>query len=303
MIEQNFIEMFIEEMNEEGRSEATVRNYVYDLKYFNKWAQENVEEFDPAQRGTGGVPTHKQAFKKYATHLKNSGAKPATINRRLQSLRTFFNVMKRKGHVEANPMDGIKPKKVAKQNETKWLDRNQVKAIFDEIKRIANDKKRVKYHAIFSLMVNAGLRVDELVNLKENEVDFENKLITVTNGKGEKFRHVPLNKATAQSVRHWLLYREDLDVESDFLFPSERSPQMTTRGVQHMAGRLNENLKFHFTVHQLRHTFLKNVADTTGKIEIVASLAGHDSVDTSRRYIEPSMKEIAEALNGNEYDF
>jgi integrase len=53
----------------------------------------------------------------------------------------------------------------------------------------------------------------------------------------------------------------------------------------------------------LRHTALKNIANATGKIEIVATVAGHDNINTSKRYISPSMKEIAEAMKGVEYDF
>ncbi|GEK57105.1 hypothetical protein CHL76_02130 [Marinococcus halophilus] len=301
MIEQKYIEMFADEMKKDERSEATVRNYVYDLKYFNKWVNDSVENVDPPQRGAGGIFPPQPTFKKYAQHLRNSGSAPATINRRMQSLKTFFNVMIAKGYAEENPMNDIKAKKVARQNETKWLDRDQIKAIFNEIKKVNGDAKRVKYHAIFSILVNCGLRVEELTNLKVDDVNFKSGILTVRSGKGGKFRYIPLNKSTSTSILHWLQYREAED--SDYLFTSERQPQMTTRGVQHMAKRLNENLNFHFTVHQLRHTFLKNVADSTGKVEIVASLAGHDSVDTSRRYIEPSMREIAEAMQDNEYNF
>lgn len=300
-MEEKYIEEFRETLEKEGRSTATVKNYVYDVRYFNTWAHDNVSNEDPHHREAGGLDTPQQVFKKYAHHLKSSGAKPSTINRRIQSLKSFYNVMLRKGYVETNPVEGIKASKVSVQNETKWLDRKQVKAIFKQISAISPDKKRVKYHAIFSIFVNCGLRVEELTNLKTEHIDFKTNMLTVYSGKGDKFRYVPLNSATKQSIVHWLHYRED--DESEYLFPSERQPQMTTRSVQHMAQKLNEGLNFSFSVHQLRHTFLKNVADTTGKIELVASLAGHDSVETSRRYIEPSLKEIAEAMEETEFNF
>lgn len=286
------LEIFEKNMREEGRSPNTIKNYLADIKHF--------QEFVGVHTGDGVSAAAQNTLKKFVQHLKKSGLAVSTINRRIQSLRTFYNVLIKEGYRSDNPLDGIKPLKVAKQNETKWLERHQVRAIFEAIDNYPQgEEKRVRDRAIISVLVNTGLRVSELCNLKLEHLDFENGIIEVT-GKGSKYRKVPFPKATQKAVKRWLQYR---DLDTPYLFHTERSPRITDRAVQHIAQKLSERLNFKFTVHQLRHTALKNIADATGKIEIVASVAGHEDVNTSKRYIEPSLAEIGAAMQQSEYDF
>jgi len=286
------LEIFEKNMREEGRSPNTIKNYLADIKHF--------QEFVGVHTGDGVSAAAQNTLKKFVQHLKKSGLAVSTINRRIQSLRTFYNVLIKEGYRSDNPLDGIKPLKVAKQNETKWLERHQVRAIFEAIDNYPQgEDKRIRDRAIISVLVNTGLRVSELCNLKLEHLDFENGIIEVT-GKGSKYRKVPFPKASQKAVKRWLQYR---DLDTPYLFHTERSPRMTDRAVQHIAQKLSERLNFKFTVHQLRHTALKNIADATGKIEIVASVAGHEDVNTSKRYIEPSLAEIGAAMQQSEYDF
>lgn len=286
------LEIFEKNMREEGRSPNTIKNYLADIKHF--------QEFVGVHTGDGVSAATQNTLKKFVQHLKKSGLAVSTINRRIQSLRTFYNVLIKEGYRSDNPLDGIKPLKVAKQNETKWLERHQVRAIFEAIDEYPQgEDKRIRDRAIISVLVNTGLRVSELCNLKLEHLDFENGIIEVI-GKGSKYRKVPFPKASQKAVKHWLKYR---DLDTPYLFHTERSPRITDRAVQHIAQKLSERLNFKFTVHQLRHTALKNIADATGKIEIVASVAGHEDVNTSKRYIEPSLAEIGEAMQQSEYDF
>ena len=286
------LEIFEKNMREEGRSPNTIKNYLADIKHF--------QEFMGVHTGDGVSAAAQNTCKKFVQHLKKSGLAVSTINRRIQSLRTFYNVLIKEGYRSDNPLDGIKPLKVAKQNETKWLERHQVRAIFEAIDNYPQgEEKRIRDRAIISVLVNTGLRVSELCNLKLEHLDFENGIIEVT-GKGSKYRKVPFPKASQKAVKRWLQYR---DLDTPYLFHTERSPRITDRAVQHIAQKLSERLNFKFTVHQLRHTALKNIADATGKIEIVASVAGHEDVNTSKRYIEPSLAEIGAAMQQSEYDF
>lgn len=286
------LEIFEKNMREEGRSPNTIKNYLADIKHF--------QEFVGVHTGDGVSAATQNTLKKFVQHLKKSGLAVSTINRRIQSLRTFYNVLIKEGYRSDNPLDGIKPLKVAKQNETKWLERHQVRAIFEAIDEYPQgEDKRIRDRAIISVLVNTGLRVSELCNLKLEHLDFENGIIEVI-GKGSKYRKVPFPKASQKAVKRWLKYR---DLDTPYLFHTERSPRITDRAVQHIAQKLSERLNFKFTVHQLRHTALKNIADATGKIEIVASVAGHEDVNTSKRYIEPSLAEIGEAMQQSEYDF
>jgi site-specific recombinase XerD len=292
MNNEQAIEKFAAIMRDKGKSENTIKNYMSDLK--------NFAVFMTVGAGDGVLSAVKNDIKKYTQQLEKSGLAKTTVNRRLQTLRTFYSSLIEAGILNDNPTEEIKGAKIARQNETKWLERHQVKAIFAAIDATKQGEgKRTLQRAIFSVLVNCGLRVQELCDIKMNDIDWQSGLISVV-GKGGKFRKVPFNAATQRAVKKWLQYR---DVDTDYLFHSERSPFMTPRAIQHMTKNLSEKLNFTFTVHQLRHTALKNIADTTGRIEIVASVAGHENVNTSKRYIEPSLKEIADAMKDSEYDF
>ena len=77
---------------------------------------------------------------------------------------------------------------------------------------------------------------------------------------------------------------------------------MTTRAIQHMIEKLSELTKIEFSVHQLRHTYAKGVARESGQIETVASLLGHANIQTTRRYIEPSMQEMGSVIERVEFE-
>jgi site-specific recombinase XerD len=293
IINNNTLNLFENKMREESKSENTIKNYLYDLKQF--------ETFLPRPKGDTPQISLQKAVKEYRQQIEKSGLSPSTLNRRILSLRAFFNVLVEEGMLDENPASSVKTKAIANQNDTKWLERPQVKAIFRAVDEIESKSRRVQQRAIISVLVNTGIRVQELCDLKINDLDYAEGMLTVTDGKGDKFRRVPFNTATQRAVRDYMQYRKF--PEGEYVFQSERSEQMTTRAIQHIVKKLCENLNFNFTVHQLRHTALKNIANATGKIEIVATVAGHDNINTSKRYISPSMKEIAEAMKGVEYDF
>lgn len=331
------INKFVETLEKEGRSELTIKNYKADVNHFVKYlggttgdrvsnyaqkANKNNthqneisgpsnairNDTDQVEGANGGKPdtldeylteVTESVIRDYMAWMKADGLAVATVNRRLNSLRKLFNVMVDEGLIDSNPTDGVKAKKIAKQNDTKWLEDYQVREIFSVINAIKTDKKRALQRAIFSMLVNTGIRAQELCDIKLRDIDWDNGLLLIT-GKGDKFRRVPINKATRKNIEAWLEYRRD---SGEYLFQSERSDQLTVRAIEHMAKNINEQLRFTFTVHQLRHTALKHIADTTGRIEIVASVAGHTNVETSRRYIEPSLKEIGEAMKRTEYDY
>lgn len=286
------LERFAGLLKDAGKSDNTIRNYMADMRH--------VINNTPPNKGHTPQNTTQKAIETYVHQSEKSGLSKSTVNRRLQSLRTYFHLMKQAGHIDEDPTEGITQLKVAKQNTTDWLERYQVKAIFNAIEsRKMPEHKRIKDRAIIMVLVNCGLRLQELCDVKMSDIDWDKNIMKVV-GKGDKYRIVPFNPGTKKALQRWLQYR---DVDTPYLFHTERSDFMTTRAVQHMIKGLNDELNFAFKPHQLRHTALKRVADVTGRIESVAEFAGHDSIETSRRYITPSMKEINEAMKESEYDF
>ncbi len=292
--------LFLDDLKNKGKSETTIKNYKADLGRFRDWL--NDREDDPTGRGPGVSGVGRIVLKEYAQHLKMSGeVKPTTVNRRIISLKSFFKYLHDTNRIPTNPATDIKVKRIQRQNETRWLTRNEVGKLFHAIDTAQHQGKlkKARDKAIITVLVNCGLRVSELCNLRIDDIDFKAGLITVQDGKGSKYRKVPFGNATKKAI---LNYLDERNSKSEFIFVSKRAEQMTTRGVQHLLQRLSELTGLEVTPHMLRHTFAKQVADKTGKLEVVADLCGHADVNTSRRYVTPSMKELKNSVKEIEFE-
>lgn len=160
-------------------------------------------------------------------------------------------------------------------------------------------------------MLDAGLRVEEASQLRLQDIDLKQETITVTNGKGGKYRVVPMTKELRKVFKTWLSYRSSSDKaihdDSRYVFVSERSGQMTTRAIAYVVdGYLEKSgllTRAHdgskpdgFSCHSLRHTFCKGLVNAGWPIQNVARVAGHDSIQTTMRYVEPSADELNDAM-------
>ncbi|RYD01929.1 hypothetical protein N752_27790 [Desulforamulus aquiferis] len=123
------------------------------MERFVAWLNENTTKEDPhTTPGEIGRVT----VKDYAQFLKTSGkVAPATANRRIISLRAFFTFLLDKGIIATNPTTDVKTKSIQKQNDIKWLSRNEVSKLFHALETAPRDK------AILSILVNCGLRVSD----------------------------------------------------------------------------------------------------------------------------------------------
>ena len=147
----------------------------------------------------------------------------------------------------------------------------------------------------------AGLRVDELSNLKINDIDLEMKRIRIV-GKGMKVRSVPISNVLLAEIKDWFAFREEMVKErshveeSPYVFYSQRSPKFTVRGIQTMIEDYSLPKK-KLTPHMFRHTFCKWMLKATNNdIEKVRRLAGHSNIATTSRYLKDSYSDLADAV-------
>ena len=301
---QEAITLFLQDLEAKGKSALTVKNYKVDLTRFTEWLKEHTED------GKGYTTPHTPSdigritVKDYAQFLKTSGkVAPSTANRRIISLKAFFSFLHESDVIPSNPTTDLTTKAIQRQNNVKWMTRDEVSRLFHAIETAPHESpaKKTRDKVILTLLLNCGLRVSELANLKINDLDLGKGVLTVFSGKGDKFRKVPMGKATVKAVQSWLKSRKDFS-SSDYLLTTRRADRITDRGVQHFFQVLNERTGIEVTPHKCRHTFAKQIADKTGKFEVIADLCGHSSVETSRIYVTPSMKELKRAVEDVEFD-
>lgn len=300
---QEAIALFLQDLEAKGKSVLTAKNYNVDLTRFVEWLNEREGSDDPHHTPHTPAQVGRITVKDYAQFLKTSGSvAPATANRRIISLKAFFSFLHETNVIPVNPTTDLTTKAIQRQNDVKWLTRDEVSRLFHAIETAPHESpaKKSRDKAVLTLLLNCGLRVSELSNLKINDLDLDKGILTVFSGKGDKFRKVPMGKATVKAVQSWLMSRKD--VSSDSLFTTQRAERMTDRGVQHFFQVLNERTGIEVTPHKCRHTFAKQLADKTGKLEVVADLCGHKSIETTRIYTTPSMKELKKAVESVEFE-
>ena len=154
------------------------------------------------------------------------------------------------------------------------------------------------------LFLQTGLRVGEAAALLVEDVVLRDRMGQITvRGKGEKQREVPLNAAARRGLSRYLESRGEIAPNAP-LFESSRGQAMSVRSMQHTVSVLAQRAKLDritVSAHTLRHTFaLEYLRDNPGKLVELASLMGHESLDTTFLYTRPSMEDLAESLERNE---
>jgi site-specific recombinase XerD len=294
---------FLHWLREEGKDEKTVKAYKTAVEQFMEW-----------YRGSNGHETLSEVkpidIKEYIAFMKHTmNRKQATINKSTAALKTFFSYLADKGFVRDNPMTRIKIQKVqasetlGEKNVTKWLTKTEQERFISYVELEKNDFKRLRNLAIIDLMLYCGLRVGEVEKLKIEDIKVNGDVaITIREGKQGKYATVTMLNKHSKNLRQWLKYRQSLSDEkyadSEYLFVSERSGKLGTRGVQVMLNKYAKlaNMK-DITPHRFRHSFCKNLANGGATIEVIRRLARHESIQTTAIYIEPSHAEQLNALN------
>ena len=138
--------------------------------------------------------------------------------------------------------------------------------------------------------------VGKYPSLRWSEISLNERkgVLTVLQGKGGKRREIPLNYEARQVLRD-LGYQQKAG-QKDWIFVGQRG-KLTPRGVQTLFRKYADVVKLHnLSPHSLRHTFCKNLLKAGVSLEKIALLAGHASLDTTRLYLEPSLKDLVGAV-------
>jgi site-specific recombinase XerD len=210
------------------------------------------------------------------------GLKAATINRRLASLSSFFDFLS--DEAADDPW----------QNPVRWK-RHSIKQgrhlprdVSDEtVRRLFAAIDDPRDRAIFSLMVSAGLRVGEVVQLPLADVPgLETTLVSRlrVKGKGDKERIAWLTSEAMRPVQQWLKLRPAS--ETDLLFLNQHGQPLSVSGVQYRLKQYCQQAQVQLTCHQLRHTFARRLAEQGLPIDSLAKLLGHRSIQTTQLYID-----------------
>jgi site-specific recombinase XerD len=297
------LEEYIASLEKQDKSQKTIISYRNDILIFMYDLHIQPDHFVTAT----------DVRKWISGMLHPNDGKPlaiTTINRRLNSLRSFYSWAQKSRKLQHNPMEEINDLKSADEDHEKimWLTEEEFEDLLQRVRKtpvtsrgVNPEEKYRRDRAIIYLLTYAGLRVDELSNLKLTDLDLELRRIRIL-GKGRKLRTVPMSNTLWQELYDWLIFRAEMSTkkehveESPYVFYSQRSPQFTVRGIQTMIESYSLPKK-KLTPHMFRHTFCKWMLKATNNdIEKVRRLAGHSNISTTARYLKDSYSDLADAV-------
>jgi len=278
---------------ERNYSVHTILSYETDLMSLVQFLRtERIESFDQV---------HKESLRAFIGFLLDEGFGQRSVARKIASLRSFFQYLRRHKIVNGNPALALITPKVGKRLPV-FLDEQSMRKLLLSSDQTGPNKKRDL--AIIELFYSTGIRLSELINLTLNDLKQEEGLIKVK-GKGRKERIVPVGGKALSVINEYLATRRDLLLaehgthNEHFLFVTGNGqklyPQAVGRIVRKYIEAISEIEKK--SPHVLRHTFATHLLNHGADIRAVKELLGHESLSTTQVYTHVSsarMKKVYE---------
>ena len=287
------IDQFISYLRvEKGASEHTLRAYATDLGQFREFLLEHhgLENPEPEEIDL----RHLRGF--IANRFDDN--QPASLARKISTLRSFWNFLVKKRITDANPASLLSTPKVHQPLQN-FLSVDEVIHLLES--HHSEDILGVRDMAIWEVGYGAGLRVSELVGLNTESIDAEEGWVR-TLGKRKKERLVPLGKKGCRALKRYLARRHELvsgHTTDGALFLSARGRRLSTRSVRR---RLKKNLQIagldtSITPHGLRHSFATHLLDSGADLRGIQELLGHENLSTTQRYTHVSIDRLMEVYD------
>jgi integrase/recombinase XerD len=183
----NYIEHFVDYLQNKNRSKNTIKNYTTDIKVFHKWTKDIYGIKDSANVDSN------VAFE-YEKYLTKSGKSPATRARIISSLKTYFSFLKSQKIIQENPVHEMSTPKINKTL-PKFLTEEECKQLINSI----DGSLKERNIAIIMMFLMTGMRLTELVNIKLEQVKNDCLIIT---GKGSKDRTIYINSVLRNVINN-----------------------------------------------------------------------------------------------------
>jgi site-specific recombinase XerD len=278
---------FLEDLQRQEVAPKTVASYRSDLAGFARWFDGTLGQPFTAVAVT---PTDIRDYKGYLVAVQRR--QPATVNRQLAGLRKFFLWAKGAGLVRELPTDTVKGVRSVRKA-PKGLEKREV----DRLIRAVEQGGRKRDLAIVLTLRHTGIRVSELAALRLGDIELSERKgqLTVRSGKGSKFRAIPLNVDVRRALEAYLAVRPQ--VADGHLFIGQRGEGLGPQAVENLVNKYARQAGLDgVTPHTLRHTFGKQVLDATKDLVAVAALMGHERLETTAIYTQPSVRDLERAV-------
>ena len=268
----DLLDVYLSAMRIQGRSEKTIARYEYAIRRL----------MDHLSIHTRSVTVYH--LRQYLAQEKARGIGDSTLEGMRQIYSAYFNWLQRENLITINPTANLGAIKCAKKIKTTCSD--------VDLERLKLACNCVRDRAIITFLASTGCRISEVTGLDRADVDLNHLECTVL-GKGNKERTVYLDAVAGMTLREYLNKRTDM---CPALFAGRMNERLTAQGMRCMLNKTAERaVVTHIHPHKFRRTLATNLIRHGMPIQDVASILGHDKLDTTMKYVVLNKTDVENA--------
>lgn len=264
------IEAFKSHLTQQGRANATILAYSKDIEQLTTFV---------AKSGKGSLNEYlKEDIDAFKNELASNGYTSKSISRKINSIKAFFSYLQTNGTISDNPSAAVShPKYDIKP--PRILTKLEYRALRDAC------REDVRMAAIVEVLLQTGMRISELANLKLNDLDLEAGQITIRAYESHPERTVPVNPPVKEAIEKYIEVRPKSVNTSVFI---------TKTGNPFLIRNIRSNLDRYFRiagiegakVNDLRHTFIAQQLSQGSPLVYISKLVGHKRLSTTEKYLD-----------------
>lgn len=266
-------------------SQQTIVSYSDDLNCFRQYFESQDAELT-------WDTIHSDIIRNWIEYQMDHGLAASSIDRRLSALRSFYRFALARELVKANPAHHVSgPKK--HRPLPQFVKEGDINAILDK-QHWGEDYQSVLARTLLIVFYESGVRVSELTELDDKDVDFLNRQLKVT-GKRNKQRVIPFGEEMAETLQRYISLRDaEIQRQTEALFVTPKGQRMTPVMVRAKVKMILSQIPTlkKCTPHVLRHSFATAMLNHHAGLESVKKLLGHESLSTTEIYTHTTFEQL-----------
>lgn len=289
MPEYNSVEVqsFLDYLKFEKRySSHTIISYQTDITAFFIYLNKNFGDLRLSEISHSFI-------RSWLADLKENKLTSKSINRKISTLRSFFKYHLKRGNIASVPTANLVSPKISKRLPV-FVKESETKQLLETLNSSTEDWKTLNARMLISLFYATGMRLSELINLKEKQLDPARLQLRVL-GKGNKERIIPVSKEVIQGIKEYQdLKRMTFENSEDILLVTEKGKKMYPKYAWLL---VNKYLGQASTLdkkspHVLRHTFATHLMNNGAELNAVKELLGHASLAATQVYTHNTIEKL-----------
>jgi len=281
-------------LNRQPLAANTRRTYSTNVRAYLEYLKTAQEDLGVPLGGNEHARDY--AVRDFKTHLKTvHRSKPSSVNLALAAVDHFYRFLGLGApRVRREDLPQTAPAALPREGQISFM---------RAVERCPSGRNR----AIALLLYHTGMRVGECAALNVDDILISARKgeVIVRSGKGDRYREIPLNAEARKDVQAWLNERKQTwgNRVGAELFLNRRGQRLSTRSIHEIVCELGREAGFEISAHTLRHTCLTTLVRNGADLVLVAELAGHRRIETTRRYSLPSAADRRQAMEALQIDY